>query len=539
MVLPESLQGDDLKKIHEQFLQLLDPQLATSLTDFGGTFSLQLTPELWQSAASIASKLNYRFVAIWAQDLETEFQIDVCLELCGSYLLLRTAVSVDKPSIPSFTPYFAGANRLERHTHDMFGIEFTGHPDPRRWTRHMAWREDQFPLQKNFLATQIPTTVTPPDNSYPFKYVAGVGVYEIPVGPIHAGIIEPGHFRFHAAGEDVISLEERLGYKHKGVEKIAEGRSVNQLVKVAGRVSGDSTVAYAWSACKAIESALKLEVPKRASIIRAIMCEHERIANHIGDFAGICNDVAYTFGYYQLMRLKEYWLRMNAQVFGHRFMMDCIIPSGVCADLSLDSCQIIREQIISLKSELVGLYPVFEDNSGFHDRIKTTGILSTKRASNFGVLGFVGRASGKRFDLRHDAACCPYDELEVSVPVFHNGDVLARSRIRAQEILVSFDLVMHLLDMLSESGKLFFKEDYEHFLKSKTAVEGIGLVEGWRGEILTYVRLSNNGIVERYFPRDPSWFSWPALEQLIYGNIVPDFPVCNKSINGSYSAVDL
>lgn len=510
-----------------------------SLADLGAVPLLQLTPQLWQLAAQVASKLNYRFVGVWAQDIDSDFQVNVLLELHGSYLLLRTTVTKNEPCVASFAAYFPAANRLERHTSDMFGIDFVGHPDKRRWTRHAAWDENHFPLRKSFPVIQSSYAITPPDNGYPFNQVNGVGVYEIPVGPIHAGIIEPGHFRFHAAGEDVITLEERLAYKHKGIEKIAEGRNVEQLTKLAGRVSGDSTVAYTWSACKAIESATKLEVPKRALIIRAIMCEHERVANHIGDFAGICNDVAYTFGYYQLMRLKEFWLRLNAQIFGHRFMMDCIVPGGVSVDLSPESSQAILKQITELKDKLAVLYPIFEENSGFHDRIKKTGILSVEKALQLGVLGFVGRASGHKFDLRSDVPYSPYDEITVDIPIFHSGDVLARSRVRAQEILSSFDLIAQLLDLLSSSEQLLLKGDCEQCLKQESAVEGIGLVEGWRGEVLTFVRLDKDGLVERYFPRDPSWFSWPALEQLIYGNIVPDFPVCNKSINGSYSAVDL
>lgn len=528
-----------MKKIHKQFLQLLGAQLSVPPTNLGHVSLLQLTPQLWQHAAQVASKLKYRFVGIWAQDLDENFQINVLLELRGAYFLLRTLIGKDKPNIESFTPYFQGADRLERHTRDMFGIEFIGHPDQRRWTRHKAWNEDQFPLRKNFPAAKSFTTITPPDNDYQFHCVKGTGVYEIPVGPIHAGIIEPGHFRFHAAGEDVISLEERLGYMHKGIEKIAEGRSVENLVKLAGRVSGDSTVAYAWSTCKALEGAVNFEVPERALIIRAIMCEHERIANHIGDFAAIGNDVAYTFCFFQLMRLKELWLRLNAQIFGHRFMMDCIVPGGVRVDLGPKDCQAIRELIDCLRKELNELYPIFEENSGFHDRIKTTGVLSTERAINLSVLGYVGRASGCKFDLRHDAPYAPYDKLQVNVPLFYSGDVLARVRVRAKEILTSFDLVVQLLDLLKELDPLSLKGDDNWSFKSKTAVEGIGLIEGWRGEILTFVRINADGLIDRYFARDPSWFSWPALEQLIHGNIVPDFPVCNKSINGSYSAVDL
>ena len=409
------------KKIHEQFLQLLSSEIGLALNhDLPKIKSMpafHLLPEAWQPAAKLTAKLQYRFVAIWAQDLGKNFELNVSLELHGAYLLLRTLIEATNPIIAAFTPYFPAANRLERHTHDMFGINFSNHPDQRRWTRHLAWSEKQFPLRKNFPVASASLETTLPDNTYPFTHVSGTGVYEIPVGPIHAGIIEPGHFRFQAAGEDIINLEERLGYVHKGIEKIAEKRNINQLIKLAGRVSGDSTVAHAWAACLALENATNLKVPERALYIRAIMCEHERIANHLGDFATVANDVAYTFAYYQLMRIKELWLRLNTKIFGHRLMMDCIIPGGVSVDLNSKHCQAIREQIINFRPELEELYAIFEENSGFHDRIKTTGMLSVEQATRLGVLGYVGRASGHKFDLRHDAPYPPYNNLKIRVPV--------------------------------------------------------------------------------------------------------------------------
>jgi len=246
------------KKIHEQFLQQLSTKTGSmftcDLSKFNTMSVLYLSPEAWQLATELAAKLQYRFVAIWAQDLDKNFEINANLELRGSYLLLRTLIETTKPTIAAFTPYFPAASRLERHTHDMFGINFSNHPDQRRWTRHLAWGEKQFPLRKNFPVAPASSETTPPDNTYPFAHVSGTGVYEIPVGPIHAGIIEPGHFRFQAAGEDIINLEERLGYVHKGIEKIAEKRNITQLTKLAGRVSGDSTVAHTWAACVALKT---------------------------------------------------------------------------------------------------------------------------------------------------------------------------------------------------------------------------------------------------------------------------------------------
>jgi Ni,Fe-hydrogenase III large subunit len=554
------------KWLHDFLARLKTMQIATA--DLQLQYLNQQTLPLvvvdatvWGRVLRQAAERQYRFAGIWARDLSTSIEIDCCCEFLGEHFILRTAVLVGDERLDSITPYYVAANRLERHIHDMFGVVFIDHPDQRRWTRHQAWAENQFPLRKNFVgATQDGSNAntnvcfaktacrpTPADTDYPFVQAHGTGVYEIPVGPVHAGIIEPGHFRFQVAGEDIINLEERLGYVHKGIEKLAVGRDFAGLLRLAGRVSGDSTVAHTWAACRACEAAFAIAVPPRALLLRAIMCERERIANHLGDFAAICNDVGFAFAYYQMMRLKELWLRLNAQIFGHRFMMDCMVVGGVAVDLSGVNGAAMRQQLVELKKELDELYPMISENSSLHDRLKTTGVLPHEVAVALGALGYVGRASGCKFDLRRDAPYPPYDQLQVQVPVYTAGDVLARARVRADEILIALKLLHQLLDrLLADDGSSInvgLRADMDAAAVKQQAAqggaEGVGLIEGWRGEVLAYVSFGADGFVQRYFPRDPSWFSWPALEQLIHGNIVPDFPVCNKSINGSYAGVDL
>lgn len=526
-------------KYLNKFLALLSAEkIITAETKpqfFGHIPLIFVQLENWGSAFKTVASYKYRFAGIWAADLNTQIQLTACVEFGGFHFLLRTLLDTNQPNVFSVTPFYPGANRPERHTHDMFGVIFVDHPDQRRWTRHKAWQGNQFPLRKNFTVDFVlhENEVTPPDIDYDFIKVRGAGTYEIPVGPVHAGIIEPGHFRFQAAGEDVINLEERLGYVHKGIEKIAEGRTIESLIRLAGCISGDSTVAYAWAACRAYENAYAIEIPKRALFLRAIMVERERIANHLGDFAAICNDVGFAFPYYQFMRLKELWLRMNAQIFGHRFMKDLIVAKGVAVDLDDAQKVALQKQINEFRKELDELYPMIENNSSLHDRLKTTGKLPLENVNQLGVLGPIARASGCKFDLRRDSAYAPYDQIKLRIPIYNTGDVLARTRIRAQEILATLELLENLLAKLP-GGVIHTPWDIE-----RKAGEGIGLVEGWRGEILVYLSFAPDGLVTRFFPRDPSWFSWPALEKLIHGNIVPDFPVCNKSINGSYSGVDL
>ena len=499
---------------------------------------LEVEPEHWGTIAKMASTLGFRWVGGWAIDASGDapiFQPTVfaCLEKEGRFLLIRTMLRDGQHQLPSQSRWFPGANRPERHTRDAFGIDFAGHPDNRPWLRHQAWTASQFPLRKNFHPSGMPLPITPPDNGYAFQSAEGSAVYEIPVGPIHAGIIEPGHFRFLAVGEQVLNLEERLGYVHKGIEKLAEGRDPDGLARLAGRVSGDTTVGHAWAACMAMERAAGVTPPPRALILRGILAERERVANHLGDIGAICNDVAFTFAYYQYTRLRELWLRNNHGWFGHRLLMDHIIPGGVAWDLPVSATSAMHEEASQLKQELEQLRPLLDDNASLQDRLMEAGILPRETARALGCLGYVGRASGLDLDLRRDTPYAPYDQIETRPVCLAKGDVRARFDVRYDEIYAALDIINQLLEQLREG------EILAGWRVPDEGAEGLGLLEAWRGEILCYVRFGPDNRISRYFPRDPSVFNWPALEHLIHGNIVPDFPLCNKSVNGSYSGHDL
>lgn len=494
----------------------------------------EISPADWGHLAEAALGHVFRWVAGWALEHQNTFKLYVCLEKKNQFLLFRTQVESSFPALSSHTPWFPGAARSERHTHDILGIEWIDHPDRRRWTRHQAWPADAFPLRTAFPQSGLfPMHPTLPDCHYPFYKANGLGVYEIPVGPVHAGIIEPGHFRFLAVGEQVLHLEERLGYVHKGIEKIAVGRDPTGLARLAARVSGDTTVAHTWAACMAMERAAGVDIPPRASILRGIFAERERIANHLGDCGALCNDVAFTFGYYQLTRIKEQWIRNNRLWFGHRFLMDKIIPGGVICDISPKIMMNMVEEANQLKKELVELRPIFDDNVSLQDRFQGAGELSEATARSLGCLGYVARASGLSGDLRRDSPYPPYDHIEVKTVCYQNGDVRARFDVRYDEIYTSLDIIRQLLEQIREG------DIHSEWICPLEGAEGLGLIEGWRGEILAYIRFRGENKIDRYYPRDPSVFNWLALEQLIHGNIVPDFPLCNKSVNGSYSGQDL
>lgn len=499
----------------------------------GVVAQLRLKPKDWGFAAKVAAQNNLRWSSVWGDHRPPAIIIRALLFGIDGHLLLETEVLEDDPELPSQAEFFIAASRPERYLQDMFGVRFQEKQDTRRWIRHQAWSETDFPLRQTFPVAGSPLESTAPDNGYPFSAVDGEGVYQIPVGPVHAGIIEPGHFRFQAVGEDILRLEERLGYVHKGIEKIAVGRDLDGLIRLAGRVSGDSTVTHSWAACQAAERALGIEPPPRALMLRAIFSERERIANHLGDIGAICNDVGFAFAQYQTSRLRELWQRQSQAVFAHRLLMDMLVVGGVSTDLSEEASVNMQDEISQLRVEIEELLPLLLECPSLQDRLLDYAILTPEDAQRLGSVGYVGRASNLQDDLRRDASYAPYDQLKVKVPAFSEGDLTSRLRVRGEEIVVSLDLLSQLLKKLPE-GDLTV-----NYSLPGHEIEGVGLVEGWRGETLAYLRLDDQGKVLRYFPRDPSWLTWQALEMMLDRVIVPDFPVCNKSVNGSYAGHDL
>jgi Ni,Fe-hydrogenase III large subunit len=425
------------------------------------------------------------------------------------------------PSVGAIHP---PAMWLERTVRDLYGLQPEGLPDERPWLDHGRW-EVQHPLgaEPSALPTPVP---------YSFLPVEGESLHQIPVGPVHAGTIEPGHFRFTANGETVVRLEQRLGYVHKGIESLMICADLEHGVRLAGRTSGDSTVAYALAFAHAAEAALGLKVPPRAAWLRALMAELERLANHFGDFGAICNDASFSIMHAQCGVLRERTLRAAHAGFGHRLMMDCVVPGGVAVDLAPEGAAPLRDLLAEIGRRFPELVELYDNTASLQDRTVTTGILKPALARQFGAGGYVGRASGRAFDARRAIAYPPYDSLKFDVPVLDGGDVNARVWVRIREIEQSVALIEQILAGLPK-GPLRARAE------TATAGEGLGFAEGFRGDIMVSLRLGSDGRIARCHLRDPSWFQWPLLEAVIEGNIVADFPLCNKSFNCSYSGHDL
>ncbi len=484
--------------------------------------------------AAKALKREYALLAAeWAAD-ETPFGrgfgIYACYRREQEYLVIKSEVPADDPSFPSLTKKFVPAYRFERQMQSLMGVIPAGHPDPRPWIKHEDWPQDAWPLRKSFDASKKLPRVP---GDYRWIRAEGEGVYEIPVGPVHAGIIEPGHFRFQAVGEAVINLEEKLGYVHKGVEKRFEALSWRDASRLAARISGDATVAHSLAYCRAAEAITGCIVPDRAHWLRALFLERERIANHLGDLGAICNDVAFAFLLYQFHRLKEIILRTNLKLFGHRFMMDRVVPGGAAVDVSSEGIKDILTEMDWLAKEFERLVTIYDGNASVEDRVRDTGILSAKRARELCVVGFVARASGLHLDCRIHHPFPPYDRISVSVPVLITGDVHSRAWIRVEEIRDSIRIIREILKTLPE-GRIMVPLGSPRPDRS-----GFSAVEGWRGETIYWLQSGPKGEISRCMVRDPSSVNWLGLEQCIDGNIVPDFPVCNKSFNQSYSGHDL
>ncbi len=436
------------------------------------------------------------------------------------------SLPVTDGAFPSIGHHHAPAIRLERAVHDLYGFIAHDAQDERPWLDHGAWGV-RVPLG-------VPEEVSPRDPAdYPMLQVRGEGLHQVPVGPVHAGIIEPGHFRFTANGETVVRLEQRLGYTHKGIDGLLTDVALPQAQRIVARVSGDSTVALSFAFARAVEAALGIAVPERAQVIRGVMAELERIANHFGDIGAIGNDASFPLIHAYCGIFRERVLAACDALFSHRLMMDEIIPGGVVQNISAAGIAELVAALDEIEPRFAQIVRLYDDTPSLQDRTCFTGIVSNELVTRWAAGGHVGRASGRDFDTRRDLAYAPYLGLTLAVPLFKSGDVDARVRVRIREVEESIRLLRRWLAALPDG------EVIVNIPRIGEAREGIAMVEAFRGDVLVWLRLDADGRVARCHVRDASWFQWPLLEAAIENNIVADFPLCNKSFNCSYAGHDL
>ena len=471
-----------------------------------------VTHEEWTQAAQDVAAAGGRLVSLWAargQDAQASAAIYAAYWIEGGLLLAELAMPHQETDgrYPGLEPLFPAASRMQRAAFDLYGVQSTD-PDRRSWLHHEH-------------------------AGYDFVRVEGEGVHEIAVGPVHAGTIEPGHFRFSVVGEKVLRLEERFGYVHKGIERRFTELPILEGHRLAARVSGDSAVAFSWAYCQALEGTAGCLVPFRALWLRALCLELERLANHLGDLGALGNDAGFGFALAQFSRVKEELLREIERAFGQRYLFDAIVPGGTRVDLSWQAAAALGARIAWVMEEAAELRAIFDDHSGLRDRFTGAGTLSPTLATRLGVLGLAARASGLRLDARTDLPCKPYDELLPVKVVRTEGDVAARVAVRFDEVTESCRLVRSILAALPTGAHVTAVRTPE------SGSFGVGFIEGWRGPVFVALEAGPDGSVRRCHPHDPSWQNWLAVEHAILGNIVPDFPLINKSFNLSYSGADL
>jgi Ni,Fe-hydrogenase III large subunit len=492
-----------------------------------------VTAAQWSALADDGAGSGGRLVALWGSDRRLAgdgFVVNAAYAADDGLAWVRLPVDPQRPEYPELSARRPAAARMQRAVADLLGVRAAGADDARPWLRHAAWPADTYPLRHDFDPQR---RFDAEQERYPFVTVEGDGVHEIAVGPIHAGIIEPGHFRFSVVGEKVLRLEERLGYVHKGIERRFAGMAPADGVRLAARVSGDSTVAFGWAYAMAVETATGCVVPPRAAWLRALLLERERVANHLGDLGALGNDGGLAFGLSQFSRLREQWQRTSGAVFGHRLLMERIVPGGVAVAPPPARLAELRAQCDAIGHEVRVLRAIYDEHAGLQDRFQTAGIVTPELAAQLGLTGLAARASGSRRDLRVDHPVPPYDTLGVQVASETRGDVAARVAVRFDEIAESLRLIRSIVDGMPDGPVLVDPP-------APTAPAlGVGWIEGWRGDVLVALETDADGRVARCHCHDPSWQNWPLLEHAVIGNIVPDFPLINKSFNLSYSGQDL
>lgn len=443
------------------------------------------------------------------------------------YLQLKNSVT-----FPSLANEIHEISGYERKIKTFFGLTPVGHANPRPIILHENWPEKEYPLRKDFKWNHRPAEA---NNLYEFAKVEGEGIYEIPVGPVHAGIIEPGHFRFSVAGEEIVLLEPKLGYTHKGTEKLFETLPLDKKIKLSERISGDSSFSHSLAFCQAVERLASVDVPEKAKWLRVIFAELERLANHFGDIGFMMLDAGYSFGGSNGQRLREMIMQINERLTNSRFLRGVNVVGGVTKDISIEDKTALEKDLQNIEKDFIEVIEIANNSSSLLNRLLETGTLDEEIAVDHGVIGVAGRAVGIKTDARIDFPYAAYNKVKFEIASEEEGDVNARFKIRIKEVRSSMKILGQALKNLTESEKICSTET----ISLKKDFYAIGVSEGWRGDIVYFVATDSNGNITRVDVRDPSFLNWAVLGYAGKGNVVPDFPLINKSFNLSYSGNDL
>lgn len=501
----------------------------------GNFVTFRVDQDAWLSVCDrFAHQHNLPLKTLFATDERKEqgaFKVFALFGVPGKNVFIAPWIAIEHPEeFPSLTGVLPQVHLYEREIKEFFGLNPVGHPSPHRWLLHANWPEGVHPLRKDFAWN------TRPDDTGLHNGVGtveGEGVFEIPVGPVHAGIIEPGHFRFSMAGEEIVSLEPRLGFVHKGIEKLFETLPLEKKIALSEHVSGDTSFTHSMAFCQALESLAGISVPERATTLRVIFSELERLANHIGDIGLILLGTAFNFGSSYGARLRETILQIHERLTGSRFLRGVNCLGGVNADIDEEDSAWVDEQLRLLEKEFTYLMSLVDSNLTIYNRLAKTGTLPLQTAKDLGAVGVVAKGSGLPIDSRKDFPYACYGALSFDVATEQSGDIYGRFRVRVAEVYSTLSLLRQALSRLAP-GALVSSEPFEF----PADTYALSITEGWRGDIVYVVATDASGEIARVHVRDASFLNWPLFMQFAPGNVVLDFPLMNKSCNLSYSGND-
>ncbi len=499
-----------------------------------------MQPDLEQVIRTLRHDHGLRLKTIAASDERADrgaFRIHYVFSIPGDdcFLVPFISVAADQSGFPSMTPVAHECSVYEQEIKTFFGLEPIGHPDAQRITLHREnFPEDIHPLCKEFAWDTEIAPIT--GKSMPeFARFEGESVYEIPVGPVHAGIIEPGHFRFSVLGEEILRLAPRLGYVHKGTEKLFETLPMDKKLQLSERISGDSSFHHALAFAQAVESMAGIEISERAKMLRTIYAELERLANHFNDIAFIMLDTGLSFGGSHGTRLRERVMQWNERLTGSRFLRGTVALGGVTQDIVKEMAEELQDDLEVLEKDFMEVMDVVRESDSLENRLRGTGRLDAEIGRDHGAVGIAARAIGDELDARADHPYAAYDMVQWSIPTETNGDVRARFQVRVKEVFQSFRILGQILTLLPHrEGVLSMPQ-----AKLPADAHAVGIVEGWRGDIVYFIMTNHDGEISRVKVRDPSFLNWQVFPYVVTNDIVPDFPLINKSFNLSYTGNDL
>ncbi|HAN09832.1 MAG TPA: proton-conducting membrane transporter [Clostridiales bacterium] len=447
----------------------------------------------------------------------------------GYFVIVRYDVS---DALVSLQDFILQSHLFEREISDLYGIKIVDGKDTRHIVKHEGWPENIFPLRKDYaFGDKVP--LLSEVSGYKFKKISGEGGYQIPVGPVHAGIIEPGHFRFSVIGEPIENLEIRLMYKHKGIEKICENINANKLNLLFERVAGESSVAYAECYALLVEKLIEFKPTDEVKALRVVLLELERIYNYLDDIAGMCVDVGYSYPAKKFNYFSEMIHQLCERVTGSRFLRNTIVPCGINIDFNEKNKADILDTLKNMEKRLNAIIEKTLGSVSFLDRVEDTGVVYNKTANRLGMTGVVGRAAGIEYDVRRSFPYELYREIKLKANTEISGSVFERYKLKIAEIRDAFLFIGKALSLI-EGNVVKNKPE----VMVEEGLEAYATVETVKGELVVYGKMGKDNKFDRIYFKTPSFTNWNGLTYAVSGEIVPDFPLCNKSFNMSYAEND-